>query len=545
MRFMFLRGKMFWIVMIVSAAAASGCVPETFVDPASLAQAAEVISASGTVERIEDASLSVDGVQLVLNSDTEIRGQIRIDDPVNIFYIESDDGNLAVAVTLDLAEIDPLRSLEKLNDAIEIRGTLQTVAQDFWTVEGIPLRISPQTEFEITFQAGDQVRVLVFLNSDGRFQAQSFSALLAVGGISETFVRISPKVEWSGFVESIALDQWTIQGVVAQVSSETKLTPGLKIGDQVKVHANLNSAGLLVAREIERLSADELDKTGQIEFVGHLISNEGEIWIVDSWEVLLGPETEIGPGIGLGELVKVEGVLTLESKVQAREIDLFETVNDADDVDEFDNDDETDDLEEIDEIEFFGVIESIPAEYWNVHGLTLRVSIDTEVDFGLLVGDLVKVEAALDDEGRLVALEIYRPRDQADAERSSGMIEFTGNVISIEDGVWMVDGWMLLINPGTEVQGQFAPGDLVKIEARIEGDGSLTALEIKSAIDAGHAGDEGSSADDSDLDPVDGDDDFKGDHESRDDSGDHDSVDRDDNDEDDDEDDDDEDDDAD
>ncbi len=66
----------------------------------------------------------------------------------------------------------------------------------------------------------------------------------------------------------------------------------------------------------------------------------------------------------------------------------------------------------------------------------------------------------------------------------SGEVEFVGTVEAIGADAWTVDGQTLLITAQTEIKGSPAPGDLVKVHASIDADGTLTALELEPAESA-------------------------------------------------------------
>ncbi len=62
---------------------------------------------------------------------------------------------------------------------------------------------------------------------------------------------ISNEVEFYGAVEAIDGPTWTVAGVAFTVSPQTEIKGALVEGSFVKVHASLNAAGVLAAREIE------------------------------------------------------------------------------------------------------------------------------------------------------------------------------------------------------------------------------------------------------------------------------------------------------
>ena len=62
---------------------------------------------------------------------------------------------------------------------------------------------------------------------------------------------------------------------------------------------------------------------------------------------------------------------------------------------------------------------------------------------------------------------------------AAGELEFTGLVEGMQADVWTIAGHTVRLTAQTEVKGQIAIGDLVKVHAAIASDGSLTAREIE------------------------------------------------------------------
>jgi hypothetical protein len=59
-------------------------------------------------------------------------------------------------------------------------------------------------------------------------------------------------------------------------------------------------------------------------------------------------------------------------------------------------------------------------------------------------------------------------------------IAFTGVIEGIDNGQWVVSGQTVKVDPAAVQGGPFVAGDTVKVEARVEADGSLTAQRVES-----------------------------------------------------------------
>jgi len=100
-------------------------------------------------------------------------------------------------------------------------------------------------------------------------------AALALGAFGVAFAReltnaeykntTSDEVEFTGIVESINGNTWTIGGRTVIVDSATELSGFISVGQQVKVHASMGVDGSLAAREIELAGADAVENTNDNE----------------------------------------------------------------------------------------------------------------------------------------------------------------------------------------------------------------------------------------------------------------------------------------
>jgi hypothetical protein len=64
-------------------------------------------------------------------------------------------------------------------------------------------------------------------------------------------------------------------------------------------------------------------------------------------------------------------------------------------------------------------------------------------------------------------------------------VQFAGAIQSIKADAVMVDGNLAALTPNTDIKGHFGIGDLVKVQAVMASDGSLTATEIEAAHTSG------------------------------------------------------------
>ncbi len=311
------------------------------------------------------------------------------------------------------------------------------------------------------------------------------------------------ELEFSGAIEAMGSDSWTVAGVTFLVDSSTEIQPGLELGDAVKVHAQLNADDELTAREIDALEDEDNDpfdddeNADETEFVGTVEAIGANSWLIGGTTVAVTSRTEIKGDLVVGDLAKVHAS-TIDGVLTAREIEP------ADEDDEGDLDDDED------ENEFFGVVESISADSWLIEGTVVAVSTSTEIKGNPQVGDRVKVHASFID-GVLTAREI-EPAHFNDMDDDD---EFIGVVEAIEGNTWTISGQLFTVTAETEIEDDVQLGDMVEVEFETDSDGNIFVEEIELADD-----------DDSD-------DDFDDDHDDSDDEDEEDDHDDDDHDDDD------------
>ena len=282
------------------------------------------------------------------------------------------------------------------------------------------------------------------------------------------------ELEFSGAIEEMGSDSWTVAGVTFLVNSSTEIQPGLGLGDVVKVHAQLNADDELTAREIDALEDDDTDSfdndenPDEIEFVGTVEAIGANSWMIGGTTVAVTSSTEIKGDLVVGDLAKVHASM-INGVLTAREIEP------ADEDDEIGLDDDED------ENEFFGVVESISAEIWLIDGTDVAINTSTEIKGNPQVGDLVKVHASF-IEGVLTAREI-EPAQFDDMDDDDADDEFFGVVEAIEGNTWTIGGQLFTVTAETEIEDEVQLGDMVKVELETDTAGNIFVEEIELADD--------------------------------------------------------------
>lgn len=158
----------------------------------------------------------------------------------------------------------------------------------------------------------------------------------------------------------------------------------------------------------------------------------------------------------------------------------------------------------ISEVVFTGVIESMDGIHWVIDGQDITVDASVLRDGPFQVGDTVKVEAAVSEDGTVTAQRVETPSatDLAENDNSSPTAEPTsapgdpasqgltfddsgteafGTLESLTSTSITVGGETFTLAAGAEIKGELLPGDLVKLHFTTNPDGTLSVTEVEFA----------------------------------------------------------------
>ena len=298
-----------------------------------------------------------------------------------------------------------------------------------------------------------------FAVSEGRVDVSNLNATVAViaGQLTTTMAGRPPaepvfRVAGEGEVSQTGT-VWTIAGQTFQTNEATRIVGNPQVGDLVRVEGHLLPDGGRVADRIlllQRATTNRFRLTGEVEATG------AAAWTIAGQSILVNDNTRIEGGIGVGNTVRVEGVIQPGGALQAEHIRLLAEAPGL-------------------PFSFTGVVQRIDPNTWRISGQTIAVNENTAIDSGLAVGDVVAVRGRILDNGRWRAQRI---------ERVSGPerpFELTG-VLESRDP-WRVGGITLatrnwsVIEPGLEV------GQRVRVRGVILPDGTWVASYIGSLDD--------------------------------------------------------------
>lgn len=241
---------------------------------------------------------------------------------------------------------------------------------------------------------------------------------------------------------------WVIGGQSFATTENTIFVGLPEVGDWVFVEGHLLPDGTRIADRIILLTQPpdpSFTLTGVVENISD------QLWVIAGQSIVVNDATIITGDIVVGDQVVVTGNIATGGTLIATHIEQVEP---------------TDGLP----FEFTGLVQTIDTETWLISGVTIFISETTEIEDGILLGDIVQVEGRILENGRWLADEINKIEDE------DRRFEFTGIVETIDP--WQVSGINFETRHWTDIDPGIQPGDLVQVEGRIQEDGTWVASEI-------------------------------------------------------------------
>ena len=340
---------------------------------------------------------------------------------------------LAGQLSTILVDAPPAAPVFQVNGEGEVTAIGET-----WTIGGQTFATDDQTVIVGNPQVGDWVTVQGHLLDDGSKVADLI-----------VLMRELPQDLFSltAVVTEMGSEQWLLGDLVVQVDATTAIDPDIEPGDWVRVTGLVQPDGTLLAQQIQLLFVEGLP----FEFTGVVQAMEPELWQISGIAVVVDGRTEIKDDPAVGDIVKVEGVITPEGLWLAHEI------KDDDDAAIF---------------EFTGLVETI--DPWLVAGIALVTDEWTEIDTAVEPGSLVNVEGIILPDGTWLAEEI-KLLDEALTDET--IIRFMGILESMDP--WVVNGISLIATDESRLTDGLILGSVVQVTARWTDDNGWEILWIR------------------------------------------------------------------
>jgi len=250
-----------------------------------------------------------------------------------------------------------------------------------------------------------------------------------------------------GEVETVGETAWTIAGQTIVVNADTQIEPGIVVGDRVRVEGRVLPGGTLLAEQIFRLDGPN---GFPFQFSGIVQQLGTNPWQISGQVISVDRQTQIDEGIEVGDVVRVRGRILLDGTWLAESIRQVPQT--------------------IPEFTLTGLVRSI--DPWNVAGVPLETRDWTVIEPGIAVGDLVRVQGIILNDGTWVAVRIESLENPP-----LNVIVLIGIVTGIDP--WSVNGLPLVVNGTTIIGPGITIGQLVIVHIQLQADGSWVTLSIQ------------------------------------------------------------------
>ena len=381
----------------------------------------------------------IDGQSMMTHPGTVIIGDPQVGDFV--FY----EGRLLP----DDTRLVDLIVLLRRNPAnrFSLTGIAETIGDTSWTVNGQQIAITEATVIEDGIVQGDLVRVEGVILAGGALQAEVIRGMEEPPGLPFDF---------TGIVQQTGDLTWLISGRTIAITDTTTISPGLVVGDLVRVIGWILEDGTWEASAILRA----LDESRAFDFTGAIESIDP--WVVAGIPFQTNEWTDIDEGLVVGDQVRVTGQIMENGTWIAYEIHRLE--------DPF-----------APRIFLVGIVESI--DPWVVSGVALNVDEETVIVGEIQVGMLVRVEIQALPDGSWKILEIAPLQGFF---WGVGCRQVTAVVIGVSGNQIQLEGWpAMTLGEDVQLPGELMPQSVVIVTICFGEDGLPVVVAIIIILEPG------------------------------------------------------------
>ncbi len=362
-------------------------------------------------------------------------------------------------------------ALEELNAQLPENGFRTVVATQITgeSEHHVAFRNDGGSRYEVKTAAGNGVargtvfHVLVtpdlrarFTVNEGRVDVSNLNSTVSVlaGQLTQTIAGRAPatpafRLSGEGEVSQMGAT-WIIAGQSFQTDSNTLITGSPQVGDLVHVEGHQTADGMRLA---DRIILLQPTNNNQFSLVGEVSLIEATAWTIAGQSLVVNADTQIEPGIVVGDLVRVEGRILPGNTLLAERIFRLDGQNGF-------------------PFQFSGLVRQIGDATWIISGQTIAVNGETQIEAGIVVGDEVTVR------GRILADGTWLADSIRSVPQTIPEFALTGLVQSLNP--WNVAGVPFEIRDWTVIEPGIAVGDLVRVRGIILNDGTWVAVRIES-----------------------------------------------------------------
>jgi hypothetical protein len=360
--------------------------------------------------------------------------------------------------------------LSNLNGLVEIQAEegWQAVSKDVVLTQKSHLRTGNFSSATITFNDGSIARI-------GPESEISIEKLVTDLGAGNREIEL---MQWSGesshlvapfdnALASYQVDTPSGRGRVTGTQFHVRVMPEQSAWyvDEGTVEVSGQEASVPVnAGEMTSVTTEEEPSDPAYFFAGQgQVALISESWLIGDQTYQTHPQTIIIGNPQVGDMVYYEGHL-LEDGSRVADLIVLIRHNPAN------------------TFTLTGEVEEIGDILWTVNGQIVAVTDLTDVETGIVVGDLVRIEGVILEDGSLQAEEIRRIPDENEVP-----FEFTGIVQEIADQSWLISDIPITLDENTALDEGLMVGDLVRVQGLILEDNTWLATSITRFFDENSA----------------------------------------------------------
>jgi len=334
------------------------------------------LSFRGRIERIDGMQWTVGGVAIRTSEETVVEGDLAVGTFVRVYVRSAGDGTLLamrISVEPEIAAPQPTAS--------------PSMAEPTMTATATPTETPQPTEIPPTTRPVQP--------SAATATPSPTPTATGTATPSATPTEIPPtpppprdvKVRFSGMIETITAEAWTIGGQIVIVDENTVIdeeAAPAAVGAVARVIATRQQDGTLLGVAIIIERAAEIPEQ-PFEFQGLIESFGSAEWIVGGHSLLITEQTVIEGTPQKGLLAEVKAMRQSDgSLIAVRIVVRLPT----------------------EEVQFEGVIQSVGDGEWIVEGVTVRLDAETAVEGTPAVGAVAEVQGLLLPDGAVLARRI-------------------------------------------------------------------------------------------------------------------------------------------
>ena len=411
---------------------------------------------SGLIESMDGDTWVIGDQNFKVDANTVLDGGLAPGIMARVEFITLADGTrLAMEIETDEA-------------ADHFAGTIESMSEDAWVIGGRTFQVNDTTRLDEGLAVGVLARVEFATMPDG--------GLLA----TEIETDEDNDQHFSGTIESIGENAWTVGGRTFQLNAATQFDTGLAVGIRARVEFLTMSDGTMIAIEIE---TDEREQ----RTTGALESKGGDTWIIAGQSFTVTDTTRIEGQMEIGEKVEVRFITLADGILQSTRIRKDTSGSGGRNGSDDDESEMTDTPTPGEDLHFTGIIESIGADNWMIGGQTFKVNANTVLDEGLAVGVEAEVEHVVLADGTRIAMkiEIGTPSVLAEtipdgtSEATPNELQFVGIIQSMGAEDWVIGSETFKVDQNTVLDDGLVVGVEAKVEYLLLADGTKLAKEIE------------------------------------------------------------------